>query len=324
MKPTAKTIAKNLGISEAAVSMALNNKYGVSEKTRAKVFEEAIKLGMNVKSDVKTSVVDFIIYVKSGAVVADTPFFAELMQGIAARCKSYGARLNISYLYEGEKPTHSFNSLGVILLATEMDATAYKTIGKTELPTVFLDCSFDGLNVSSVVINNVEGAFMATSFLIKKYRCNPGYLHSSFDILNFDARSDGFYKAIRKNGLAPSASVVHRLSPSSDGAYADMNELLKHNETLAKCYFADNDLIAAGAIKAFSEHGYRIPDDIAVIGFDNMPICEYISPALSTVDVPKKFMGETAVDKLMAIKNGEKYVTKTEISTRLVLRSSTK
>ncbi len=324
MKPTAKAIAKSLGISEAAVSMALNNKYGVSEKTRVAVLKEAEKLGLELKKDLSSGVVDFILYVKSGAVVSDTPFFSELSQGVAAGCRKHGFKLNISYLYEGEKLSHSFNSKGIIILATEMDELSAKEVLKTDLPIVFLDGYFEGLSLSSVVINNVQGAFSATNHLIKKNRTTPGYLHSSFDIPNFDARADGFYKAVRKSGLSTSNCIVHKLSPSSDGAYADMKEILQNGEKLAKCYFADNDLIAEGAMKALTEFGYKIPDDVSVIGFDNMPICEYLTPSLSTVDVPKRFMGETAVEKLFNLANGEKHATKTEVMTSLVLRNSTK
>lgn len=324
MKPTAKTIAKTLGISEAAVSMALNNKYGVSDKTRALVLKEAEKLGLEVKKDLSSGVVDFILYIKSGAVVSDTPFFSELSQGVAAGCRKHGFKLNISYLYEGEQLSHSFNSKGIILLATEMDELTAREIAKTELPIVFLDGYFESLPLCSVVINNVQGAFSATDHLIKKTRTTPGYLHSSFDIPNFDARADGFYKAVRKNGLSTSNCPVHKLSPSANGAYADMKEILKSGEKLAKCYFADNDIIAEGAMKAFIEFNYKIPEDIAIIGFDNMPICEYITPSLSTIDVPKRFMGETAVEKLFNLANGEKHATKTEIMTALVLRNSTK
>lgn len=322
MKPTAKSIAKSLGLSEAAVSMALNNKYGVSDKTRAAVLEEAERQGLELKKDLSSGVIDFILYVKSGAVVSDTPFFSELSQGVAAGCRKRGFKLNISYLYEGESLSHSFNSKGIILLATEMDEQTAKNVSKTELPIVFLDGYFECLPVSSVVINNVQGAFAATDHLIKKFRTTPGYLHSSFSIPNFESRADGFYKAVRKNGLSSSSCIVHELTPSADGAYADMKALLASGEKLSRCYFADNDLIAQGAMRAFAEFGYNVPSDIAIVGFDNMPICEYLSPTLSTVDVPKRFMGETAVEKLFCLASGEKFSTKTEVMTTLVLRNS--
>ena len=86
-----------------------------------------------------------------------------------------------------------------------------------------------------------------------------------------------------------------------EGAYADMLEIIKNEEELASCYFADNDLIAVGAIKALKENGYRIPQDIGIVGFDNLPLGSVIEPALTTIHVPKQYMGEAAAQKLIVL-----------------------
>lgn len=102
-----------------------------------------------------------------------------------------------------------------------------------------------------------------------------------------------------------------------------MLELLKNGEKPARAYFADNDLIAAGAIKALKEQGYHIPDDVALIGFDDMPLCTYIEPALTTVHVPKQYMGQLAVDRLLQIiKGSDHHPVKIEIGTRIIQRRS--
>ena len=101
-----------------------------------------------------------------------------------------------------------------------------------------------------------------------------------------------------------------------------MLELLDRGEELARCYFADNDLIAAGAMRALTERGKRIPEDIAVIGFDDMPLCAYTSPTLSTVRVPKQEMGRAAAKRLLdKIKDGLPPV-KIEVGTSLIRRTS--
>ena len=102
----------------------------------------------------------------------------------------------------------------------------------------------------------------------------------------------------------------------------EMIQEAAHDE-LARCYFADNDLIAAGAMRALSEAGYRIPEDISVIGFDDMPMCTYITPPLSTVHVPKQYMGEIAVKRLAEIINSTSAShVKIEISTEIIKRKS--
>lgn len=89
------------------------------------------------------------------------------------------------------------------------------------------------------------------------------------------------------------------LAPSIEGAFSDMLEIIDSGTPLAKCYFADNDLIAIGSIKALKLRGYRIPQDIAVIGFDNISEGRILEPSLTTIDIPRRFMGQTAVDQLI-------------------------
>lgn len=334
MSVTAKKIASVLGLSEAAVSMALNNKPGVSTATRKKIFETAHQMGYDFSkgaislSDAKLPIC-FVIYKKSGAVVADTPFFSLLSEGISTGCKRENYNLIIKYIYEDENLENQLFELkatqysGILLLATEMDEVSLSYFDNIKTPIVILDSYFEALDYNYVLINNKKGAFSATNYLINARKSQPGYLRSAYSIGNFDERADGFYKAIRKNGMSTSKSIVHRLTPSQEGAYADMREIIMQGEELASCYFADNDHIAIGAINAMKEAGYRIPEDIAVVGFDNLPLCEYLDPPLATVHVPKQFMGEIAAKRLIELIEGKNALpVKIEISASLKKRKS--
>lgn len=335
MAITAKELAKLLGLSEAAVSLALNRKQGVSTATRKRVLTAAEEHGYDfsrlkpVEPTKNNGSIYFVIYKKHGAVVTDTPFFTKLSEGVDDACKHLPYYLNIQYLHEDDNipmllaDWKRVGCQGLILLSTEMQLQDLRPFLNTELPMVLLDNYFEEADIDSVLINNIKGAYTATDYLIRKRHAQPGYLHSSYSINNFEERADGFYKAIRKNGMSTSRSVVHRLTPSLEGAYADMKELLSRNEPLASCYFADNDLIAAGVIRALKEAGYRIPQDIAVVGFDNMPICSYIDPPLTTIHVPKQYMGRMAVQRLHElIISNDNCPIKIEISTSLQKRKS--
>ena len=335
MAVTAKELAKKLNLSESAISLALNNRPGVSTATRKRVLAAAKELGydfsrVNSAETAKNQgSINFVIYKRHGAVVADTPFFSELSEGVDLACKGLPYYLNIQYLREEDDTNAALTEWkrigcrGIILLGTEMQAQNLAPFLNAQIPLVLLDNYFEELDVDSVLINNIKGAYTAANYLIQKRNAQPGYLRSSYPINNFDERADGFYKAIRKNGMSVSRSIVHRLSPSVEGAHADMRELLSHGEPLASCYFADNDLIAAGAIGALKEAGYRVPQDIAVVGFDDMPICSYIEPALTTIHVPKHYMGKVAVQRLHElIAAPESLPIKIEISTSLRKRKS--
>lgn len=335
MAITAKELAKKLNLSESAISLALNNRPGVSTATRKKVLAAAKEFGydfsrVNPAETVKNQgSINFVIYKRHGAVVADTPFFSEVSEGVDLACKRLHYYLNIQYLREEDNVNTALTEWkrigcrGIILLGTEMQAQNLTPFLNARIPLVLLDNYFEELDVDSVLINNIKGAYTATDYLIRKRMTQPGYLHSSYSINNFEERADGFYKAIRRNGMSTSRSVVHRLTPSVEGAYADMKELLSQNEPLASCYFADNDLIAAGAVRALKEAGYRIPQDIAVVGFDDMPICVYIEPSLTTVHVPKQYMGRMAVHRLHElIHEQNSQPIKVEVSTALIKRKS--
>ena len=334
MSITAKELAALLGLSESAVSLALNNKQGVSTATRQRVFAAAKAHGYDfsrksLPPDRKKGVICFSVYKKSGAVVNDTPFFAALTDGVSTSCRREGYDCVIRYLYDDEDLNSQIHSLettrfsGIIVLATEMEEETLQRFDRISVPIVFLDAYFEKPGCNFILINNIQGAYMATAHLIRKRRSQPGYLRSSYRISNFDQRADGFFKAVRAAGLSASRCQILHLTPSQEGARQDMKALLEAGEKPADCYFADNDLIAIGAMQALKEAGYRIPADVAVIGFDDMPACEYVSPALSTVMVPKLFMGETAALRIIQLVEGKNaQPLKIEVSTKLIHRKS--
>jgi len=314
---TAKELARKLNLSAAAVSMALNHKPGVSTATRQLVLDAAEKYGYDfsriAEKHTTSGAIYFVIYKKHGTVVADTPFFSQVSEGISQGCKKNDYRLKISYIYEDEdtitkqiEEIQYSDCAGIILLGTEMESGDLKPFLNLPIPVVLLDAYFETVPCNCVLINNVQGAYLAARHLIRTYKTQPGYLRSAYPISNFAERSSGFYKAIRASGMSSSRSIVHSLTPSMEGAYADMLEV-----------------IAVGAIKALKESGYRIPQDIGIVGFDNLPLGSVIEPALTTIHVPKQYMGEAAAQKLIDLLNTPgQPPTKTEVSTMLVKRGT--
>ena len=334
MEITAKELAKKLNLSETAVSMALNNKPGVSTQTRARVIKEAEKWGYDFSklSRKKNSSGDiyYIVFRTHNAILNYNPIFSELIDGIEQECRNNNYRLKTLQLYgQQDDIQKTIEELrlakceGIILLGTEIIADICKEFLKLSVPVVLLDTYLPSVKCSCVQINNVQGAYIATDYLIRRTGKQPGHLKSSYYIENFDGRQKGFRQAVREHGMSVGKSITHELSPSVDGAFADMIEIIEHGDDLASCYFADNDLIAIGAIKALKHHGYRVPEDIAVIGFDNINEARIIDPALTTIDIPRKFMGQTAAHQLIQhINNPVSHTLKIEVSTSLVKRFS--
>lgn len=335
MKLKAKDIAKKLSISPTAISFVLNNKPGVSEETRRKVLKVIEQMGYNTNIFSKSALthnrnIRFIIYKKHGLVVSDTPFFSALMEGIDREARSLGYNLIVTYIDESKdnlmKILHIIKGTspdGIMLLATEMTKKDLKPFKKLNIPLLLLDSYFESENLDSVIINNIEGVYKATCYLAELRHIGIGYLHSSVRINNFDQRMAGFKKAINDKGLKLNKNFIFCLESTIDGSYKNMFKILENKPQLPTALFADNDIIAFGAIKAMKEFGIRIPQDVSVIGFDDMPFCEMIDPPLTTVRVYKQRMGMIALKRLVErIDEAPAETIKIEVNTTFIERKS--
>lgn len=333
MSISAKELANKLNVSAATISMVLNHKSGISAATREKVLQGAKECGYDLtkyyaRAETPRNIC-FLNYKKSGQVVTDTPFFSELTEGISSACKSNNINLSITYIYGAEPIAPQLKALsdkgydGVLLLATEMEKADFTPFLSLSCPLMALDCYYDELLLDTVLINNIQGSFMAASYLAQQGFTKIGYLKSSLRIANFDERADGYYKALRHHQLKKNGSYVLALSPSMENAYQDMKAQLEQDIPLAEAYFADNDLIAAGAMRALQEADIKIPEDVSLIGFDDVPICSFLSPRLSTMHVQKHDLGVLAIEQLMnKLNNPSRTPIKIELSPSLVVRES--
>ncbi|MDS0525810.1 LacI family DNA-binding transcriptional regulator [Clostridium sp. SHJSY1] len=334
MSITAKKLSEILGLSATAISMALNNKPGVSIETRQAVIKAAEKYGydfskLSLKSTPEGEIY-IIFYISANAIISYSPIFDELQNGLVRELKKENYRMKILYFYEKTDDINIFlgdirtsDCIGIVLLGTELSENAAKQFLSLSIPTVILDSYFKCLDCNHILIDNYQGGYIATNYLIAHRRHQPGLLKSTYSLHNFRERELGFREALQANGMSYSCSVVHTLSPSIEGAFSDMLELLNQNVLLANCYFAENDLIAIGAMKAFKSKGYRIPQDIGIIGFDNISESLVVDPPLTTVNVSRIYMAEFAVKSLLnSIKNPISYTHKIQISTALIERSS--
>ena len=331
MAITAKELAKQLNLSATAVSMALNNKPGVSTATRDQVIKAAEKYGydftrLSLKNGHPGDIY-CIIYRAHNAILNYMPIFSELTDGIEQECRNQGYQLKLVQINEKRDDVQKWiedlriaNCAGIILLGTETSIHVCQMFLQLSVPVLLLDSHFDSLGCSSVLINNRQGAYLATSLLINQCGSQPGYMRSSYRIGNFEERRIGFDTALREHGMSPSNSVIHELPPSIEGALSVMLEIIDREASLAKCYFADNDLIAIGAMKALK---LRVPEDVAIAGFDNISESRIVEPSLTTIDIPRTFMGQTAARQLIhQITTPVPHTVKIEISTKLVRRFS--
>ena len=179
-------------------------------------------------------------------------------------------------------------------------------------------------NESAVLMNNESSSRQATEYLIGKGHRKIGYLKGSVRILNFVRRCRGFQQVMQENGLDGDEFVI-TVGPSIVDSYKAMQEYVAAKKPLPTAFFADNDMIALGAMKALQEGGYKVPEDISIIGFDDIPFCEAFNPGLTTMKVHNKELGEVAVHMLVELidNNGNDGLCRcTEIYNELIERGS--
>ena len=280
---TNKEIAKQLGISPAAVSIIINQKSGVSDATRARVLSELKKMGLEslVKkvTPAASPNICFIIYKRNGAILDSHPFFLLLMEHIESRASKYGYGIQLSTI-DRRKPVepqieriNQQNSQGAIIFATEMFQEDLSAFDRLTIPYVTLDNDFSCLPCNSVAINNNMGTYQAISHLIENGHSRIGYLKSTNRISSFDERQEGYEKALEDYQKHFLDDDIWNVDYSEEGSYRDIRDRLSSlkKKDYPDAFVCDDDTIAVGAIRAFTEAGLSIPEDISVIGFNDRP-----------------------------------------------------
>ncbi|WP_245490492.1 substrate-binding domain-containing protein [Mesorhizobium sp. M7A.F.Ca.US.011.01.1.1] len=192
------------------------------------------------------------------------------------------------------------------------------------LPTVFIDTFYDVIDANFVDMNNEDAVHKALSRLHKQGFERIGFVASHVDTTNFRLRQDAFFKNMARLGLKVRETDVISVESTYDGAYNDTHSLLQGGISLAECYFCTNDVIAYGFIKALKEFDIRIPGDVSVIGFDNLPLSATMEPSLTTIDVSKRKIGYLAVTVLDDLINASEPQPSVKIlvGAELIIRSS--
>lgn len=331
---TIKDIAEKLGVSPATVSLSLNGRHGVNEETRMSVLNLANQLGYRNTTARKTpphkGVINFLIYRKSGRILTDTQFFTRLIESVEQATREHRYALTITYCTGQEQlpaclqEAADAQSLGILVLGTEMEHDDLPILAKSSIPIVVLDNDLPASPLDMISIHNFDGIWRAVQHLHEQGVTNIGYLRSSVPITNFDMRYIGYaYAMYHFDGTQPDLEKVFSLSPTIDGAKADMDAILQKGTPIPPALIADNDLIAIGAARALLEAGLRIPEDVSIIGFDNIPLAEYFQPPLSSIEVSCEELGKRAVSMVRwRIRHPEAPPQSIQTCTKLVIRDS--
>lgn len=332
-----KQIAEIAQVSPATVSLALNNKPGVAPATRARILSIQESLakrdGTQSFNQLIKGSVRFLKIVKHGHILNrdHDVFVAAYIEGMDKESRKHGYNLEITHISAEQIQDfighlNSSFSKGLIILGTELSAADILAFESVNVPIVIIDTSYEFIKLDFVDMNNIEALFQIVGYLKANNHREIGFLWGEqVAARNFALRREGFEQAMRYYGLPFSAaSSLLTVDSTFNEACQGVLGLLRRGLKLPTALVCANDLIASACLKAFKQADIRVPDDVSLVGFDNLPMCEMIDPPLTTMQVSKHQIGERAMEILLGrIANRISLPTmKVSVGGELVIRKS--
>ncbi|MCB2156844.1 LacI family transcriptional regulator [bacterium] len=311
-RSTIYDIAKMAGVSIGTVSRVMNGKDRVHPDTRARILALAEKYNFRPSAAARGLALNktktLMMLVSDVANV----YFAELAKEISKASRQEGYKI---YLGDSDETVEieagylralqdrSVDGLLIAPLSTDANVPLYGDLARRHFPMVFIDTHIEGVAATCVKVDNERGADLAVEYLQSKGRDRIGFVSGDIDFQTNKLRFQGFTKSLRARGLAVRDEyfVLNQQFLATEG-FSGVDHLLSLREP-PNAIFASSDLTAMACVRAVLEHGLRVPDDIAVVGFDNLSISAHMEIPLTTVAQPKDRIGGTAVKELLEMIN---------------------
>ncbi|WP_298537423.1 LacI family DNA-binding transcriptional regulator [uncultured Algibacter sp.] len=330
-KTTIYDIAKKLGITGATVSRALNNNPKISKATKALVLKTAVemnyeqnKLALALKSGKSFNV---------GVVVPriDMIFFASIIRAIEDELAPHGYHIIICQTHDDEEKENKYLDTllnaqvdGILISSSNKKTKPFNRVLLKNIPLVFFDRKQVMNGVSSVTIDDFDGAYKATKHLIMEGYTRIAHFSGNRDIDIYKNRFLGYKQALIDHDIKFSTNYVIQTPSNTVAGRQALKQLLKLKQA-PDAIFSASDLAALGAIQELKQHSIKIPDEFAVVGFSNEPFTKFMEPSISTVDQSPLKMGEIAAQVfLQQVSNssGKKVKKNIILPPELIIRKS--
>lgn len=338
-KITMKDIAEKLDLSINAVSLVLNKKAGVSEDTRKQVLKVAEELGyFDAKPQYLSTYASMnLCLVLEHRFFKDPYFYSKVIIGIEEEAKKNGYDLIVNFIdnkdYVIPNCLESRKATGIIALGTMHDEYI-STLKSYGLPMVLVDNTSLSEPIDSILTDNKSGAYKATRYLSSNGLKKIGFFGDLDYSFSIKERYFGFTEAVKDmlpSGFKPE-EYFQKYSITSDvEEYIIKNDTnaicncLKELEEVPEAFVCSNDSAALIISNALSILGYKVPEDVSIIGFDDIALCSMVLPKMTTVRVHKEAMGRKAVQRLIwRMRHGNEPVENTIMSVELIERESVK
>lgn len=332
MVPSIKDVALKAGVSTATVSHVINATRYVSEDTKLKVTTAMKELDYRPNSiarslrSQKSKTVGLLVPVLEND--TSNSFFMSIAQGIQAILKEAGYNLILCNSNESvedeQEQIRALNSQqvdGLIIAPTAKDHSYLKELLTPKFPLVFIDRKPEGYEGHCVLADGYQGTYEAIQLLISKGHEKIGFITSALDVSSTIQRLEGYKQAIVDSNLVVNSAFIKEGVSKFESGYHLTQELIEQETVTA--IFVSNNVMTMGAFKFLQEHKYKIPDDIALIGFDDYEWAKVTTPTLTMVKQPSIKLGEKAAEILLEkMKAPSKRYKEYKLPTEIVHRES--
>jgi LacI family transcriptional regulator len=330
-KLTIRQIAKLAGVSRSTVSRVINDHANVSPETREQVLRIVAETGFcpdpiaRSLSSRRAGIIGLVIPITIQSLFED-PFFPRLMQGIAQGCNMHNYILSLFLLHTLEEEAKLYPRIsrpqlldGVIVTATRYGDPLIPQLLANQVPFV-LHGRHEDPRVSFVEVDNMNGAYTAVTHLVRLGRRRIALITGPSGSLAAEDRKRGYRKALQERRIPADGALIVHGDFTERSSFEAMRRLLPHEPDAV---FVASDSMALGALRALREAGKSVPEEVAIVGFDDMPQVATANPPLTTIRQPIQQTGILAVEMLIDIlENGVEPARRIILPTELVIRAS--
>lgn len=332
MRITMDEIAKLAGVSKATVSRVLNDsECGVGEQTRVRVKKIAEELGYSVEQTEKKNI-SFTRYIALILPDITNPFFADLAKSVeqSLRRKGYSLVLANTDFSEDNEAAQIRELMvkrleGILLVPSGIRAREEHDLTRRyQIPMVLMDRKLEGISdIPGVYSNNEYASVISCEHLIRKGARDIVFISGPLNVSTSIERFEGYKAVLAQHSIPFRPEMCRHGSYTVESGYNAVLELERSGISYS-AILAANDLMALGALKAVREFGYRVPEDVQIIGFDNIEFSQYCEPSLSTMQQPTFDMGAKAVELLTGIIEKRDPVQPERLIPKLLMRKTTR
>lgn len=335
-RPTIKDVARRAKVSVSTVSLVINNNGYVHEKTREKVLRAVEEVGYypsrNARGLASRTSGNFGFILQEDHFSQAEPFYTKIFLGAEFEARSHDYYILLTTVskqckLKDETPRFLLErNVDGVIIAGKINEKLVDYIDKMGIPVVLVDYDLKGMGVSSVLIDNRGGVRQAILHLVQGGHKSIGFIGGDLEHPSIMERFSSYKETLLENGIAVEERIVSCDEPDTrfENGFNAAKKIFELGSR-PTAIFAANDAMAIGCMQYLKQQELSVPNEVALVGFDDIELCTHVEPSLTTVGVPKDEMGKLAVQRLVdVVKSKSRTIVTIRVPVELVIRNSTR